>query len=83
MTITLETNYSNLAVASITKILFIKPNGDKGSWDAAVSGSRLVYNVQNGDINVNGNWQFQAYIEVGGLKGMGDIVSKSFDISLL
>jgi hypothetical protein len=83
LTITLETNYASLASAEVTKILYEKPDGEKGFWNASVSGTKLVYNLANGDININGHWKFQSYIEVGGLKGLGVIVSKQFDIPLL
>lgn len=83
LTITAETNYSDLASASVTRILYTKPNGAKDHWDATVSGTKLVYNVQNDDIDMEGVWKFQAYIEVGGLKGFGNVISQQFERSLL
>jgi hypothetical protein len=72
-----------LASAAVTNILYTKPNGEKGSWTATVSGTKLIYNVQNGDIDQVGIWKFESYIEVGGLKGFGDIASRQFDRPLL
>lgn len=66
-----KTYYDDLASAEVTRILYKKPGGTEGYWEATVSGTDLVYNVQNGDIDVVGQWTFQAYIEVGGLKGFG------------
>jgi hypothetical protein len=77
LTINAETNYDDLASASVTRILYTKPNGrTTGFWDATVSGTTLVYNVQEGDLDVDGTWSFQSYIEVGGLKGYGEIVER-------
>ena len=81
--ITLKTKFSGLASASVTRILYKKPDDTEGFWNATVSGENLVYNIQEGDINMPGVWKFQAYIELGGLKGFGGIASKSFDNSLL
>lgn len=78
-----ETNYPSLGSATITRILYEKPNREKGYWDATVSGTQLIYNVADGDIDQSGKWQLQAYIEVGGLDGFGDIVTQHFDKPLL
>ena len=83
LSITLETNYDDLASAEVKKILYTKPGGTKGEWEATASGTKLVYNLQNGDIDIVGQWKLQAYIEVGGLKGFGSIVTKHFENSLL
>jgi hypothetical protein len=82
LSITLRTNYADLASAEVTKIKYEKPNGARGSWNASVSGTNLVYNFQNGDIDQNGPWRFQSYIEVGGLIGPGDIVTVDVKIPL-
>lgn len=83
LTITLETNYANLASAEVKKILYTKPDGTKSFWAATASGTTLLYNLANGDIDQQGFWLFQAYIEVGGLKGFGSIAKKQFDTSLI
>jgi hypothetical protein len=78
LTITCETGYDSLDDATTTKIKYRKPSGETGEWIATVSGSDLVYNLTNGDIDEIGTWQFQAYFVVGGLKSFGSIKSKLF-----
>lgn len=82
LTIKLETNYSDLAAASTTKILYKKPDETKGEWSASVAGTKLVYNLTNGEIDQIGTWEFQAYIVVGGLEGFGNIATHLFSKSL-
>lgn len=82
LSIVLETKYADLASAAVTKILYEKPKGQKGEWTAGVAGTTLIYDLQNGDIDQAGQWKFQAYIEVGGLKGFGHIATKQFDTPL-
>ena len=79
LTIILETNYSNLASATETKIRYTKPNNKKGEWDAVVSGTTLRYDVQDGDIVIGGLWKFEAYAKFGGLKAFGDIAEQYFE----
>jgi hypothetical protein len=59
--ITANTGYEHLDDASITQILYEKPDGTTGAWNATVSGNSLVYDVQSGDIDQRGRWTFQAY----------------------
>lgn len=79
LTLNADTKYDDLASATVTRILYKKPDRTKGYWPATVSGTKLVYAVSNGDIDQEGEWQFQAYFEVGGLKSYGTIFSKQFD----
>lgn len=83
LSLVLETSYENLSSAEVKKILYTKPDGTKSFWVATASGTTLVYNLSNGDIDQQGFWQFQAYIEVGGLKGFGSIAMKQFNTSLI
>lgn len=83
LVITVETGYSGLGSATVKRILFTKPNGSKGYWNGTVSGTSLTYQTTEGDIDQAGLWKFQAYIEVGGLKGFGDITTQYFETSLL
>ena len=78
LTITCETGYAFLSSATTKKILYRKPSGETGSWDATDSGTDLVYNLSNGDIDEIGTWQFQAYFDVGSLKSFGSKKSKLF-----
>lgn len=79
LTLKLETNYDDLAAATVKRILFKRPDGTEGFWNADQEGTLLVYNLQNGDINKEGNWQFQTYIEVGGKNAPGTIVNHFFE----
>ncbi len=72
----------DLTAASVKKILYKKPDGSKGGWDASVEGTKLVYNFNDTDINVSGEWEFQAYVEIGGKKGYGDVVTEHFKLNL-
>jgi len=83
LTITAKTNYPDLASAEVKRILYTKPGGAKGYWEAEASGTNLVYHVQSGDINIAGWWELEAYIEVGGLKGPGDVAKVEFKKTLL
>lgn len=82
-TIVAKTGYADLASAEVTRILYKKPGGTTGYWQASVSGESLIYQVQNGDIDVKGRWSFQAYIELGGLKGYGSMFTKEIDQPIL
>jgi hypothetical protein len=81
--ITVETGYSGLGSATVKRILFEKPNGSKGYWDATVSGTTLTYQTTNSDIDQVGLWKFHSYIEVGGLKAYGDITTQYFGKPLI
>lgn len=82
ITITLNTGVDTTS-AAVKKILYEKPNKVKGEWAATGSTTFLSYNIENGDIDVPGLWRFQAYLEIGGKKSFGDIVTENFDVPLL
>jgi hypothetical protein len=75
LTLNARTSYTNLASAEVKRILYKKPGGTAGYWEATASGTDLVYNFANGDLDIAGQWTFAAYIELGGLKGYGDEVT--------
>jgi hypothetical protein len=77
LTIRLNTDL-DLAGASVTKILVLRPDRSKVEWLASADGRSLMYDVAPGDIDQTGLWQFQAYVEFGGRKGFGKIVSRHF-----
>lgn len=79
LTFIAETDYADLASATVKVIKYKKPKGQTGEWEASVSGTTLTYNTTNGDIDQEGQWEFQAYIEVGGLKGYGNIAKQYFE----
>jgi hypothetical protein len=77
----LDTGIS-LTGASVTKILYKKPSGLKGSWNATATGTVLSYQLQNGDIDEAGLWSIQAYVEIGGKKAYGKESTIYFEKSL-
>ncbi len=78
----LDTGIS-LAGATVMKILYRDPNGTTGEWEVvSTDGMKLVYNVGETDITVPGKWSMQAYVEIGGLVGYGDIVTQTFTANL-
>ena len=78
----LDTGIS-LVGATTMKILYTDPNSVDGEWTVvSTDGTKLVYNVLETDITVAGTWQMQAYVEIGGLIGYGDIVTQKFTAPL-
>lgn len=74
--IILETEYEDLASAEVTRILYQKPgSATVGYWQASVSGYDLIYQPEEGDLDIVGQWTFQAYIEVAGKPGYGSKVT--------
>lgn len=79
ITITNNTGVS-LAGATVTQIIFRRPDGTTGTWNATPSGNTLTYAIQTGDTAVKGNWRLQAYIVNGGQKGYGTEVTQRFKL---
>lgn len=81
LTIKLDTNDSDLASATVKKILYKKPDGKtKGEWDAYIDGTNLCYDLTSaGEIDQVGTWEFQAYVVKGGLEGFGDVATRVFN----
>lgn len=74
---------SILAAAASKKILFKRPDGSKGSYDATVEGTKLIYQMLNSDLNLApGLWEFQAYCEIDTKKAFGSIFKKIVDSNL-
>lgn len=82
-TIIMETGRDDLATATVTRILYKKPGGTTGYWEASVQGENLIYSVENGDIDIVGQWTFQAYFEIGGKRGYGTIVTQQIQKPIL
>lgn len=57
-----------------TKILFSKPDGIAGEWIATIESNRyLIYQISGvTELDQAGEWDFQAYIELGNFKGKGE-----------
>jgi hypothetical protein len=65
----------DLSSATVTRILYKNPRGASGYFTATVTATtKLSYQFTNADFAYSGEWQFQAYVEIGGLKAYGDIV---------
>jgi hypothetical protein len=76
--IELDTGY-DLATATNQKILFRRPDKTTGAWVATITGTKLRYQLQAGDINAVGYWTVQSYFEVDGKKAYGDIITILFE----
>ena len=70
----------DVSTATVKKILWQDPNGDRGFWtvSSVEALTILVYNVTSSDVTVEGRWRLQAYVEIGGLEGYGEIVEQTF-----
>lgn len=74
----------DLSTASVTKILYRKPSGVKGEFTATVfETTKLRYQFTNTDLDLPGQWSFQAYVVIGGLNAYGEIVRQSISKTLL
>ncbi len=71
LNILLDTSY-DISSATSAKILYKKPSGTEGEWIGAVSDTtKILYDVQDGDLDEVGTWTLQSYVEIGGEKGYG------------
>jgi len=69
----------DLSLATETKILYVKPNGEEGEWEATKSGNDFIFNANEGEIDIAGVWKFQAYGKVNDLSFYSDIVEQMFE----
>jgi len=53
---------ADLSTAQEARILYKKPSGKTGYWNAVVDGDTLVYLTQPGDIDEAGIWILQSYV---------------------
>lgn len=73
----------NLSTAIGVKVLYKKPSGTPGEWEANVSGTKVLYSATNGEIDEPGWWQFEARADVDGKKSSGistQYVDKPLDV---
>ncbi len=81
-TITLDTGI-DISAASVKRILYKDPRGTTGYFEATVvSTTKLQYQATNTSFAYSGEWRFQAYVELGGLKAYGDIVYETIKAHL-
>lgn len=67
---------TDISTATLLKIEARKPDGVKVLWTATLSGTQKIkYAVQSGDINLAGRWDLQAYVEMPGWSGRGEIAT--------
>jgi len=64
-----------VTTATTRNIVARSPRGAKKTWTAVAEGSNSIkYVTQAGDLDQEGNWRLQAYIEMPGWSGHGDVV---------
>ena len=62
-----------ISTATVMKVRAKSPSGGIKTFDATLNNSTSIkYVLVDGDFNVAGNWQVQAYIEMPGWKGRGE-----------
>ncbi len=65
---------TDISTGTLLRIEAKKPSGVKVNWAAVLDGTtRIRYVVQSGDLDTAGRWSLQAYIEMPGWKGRGEI----------
>ena len=64
----------DISAASVRRIVVRKPNGRRVQWTAVADGTtKIKYVTQAGDLDVAGDWDMQAYVELPTWKGRGAI----------
>jgi hypothetical protein len=74
---------AELLSATLKRILYKKPNGAKGYFNAVVNGVNLDYDFQTTTLTEPGTWCFEAYVKIGANTYLGAIDSVKFEPSLL
>jgi hypothetical protein len=64
----------DLSTATELKILYKKPDGTVGEWVGVDSSTNIVYDFEDGDIDLEGTWRLQSYALIGGRVAYGDYV---------
>ena len=67
----------SLTGATDPKILYKKPGGTVGEWEATISGTTLFFKAVAGELDEPGLWQFEGKILLDGTPKL----SRSFGIS--
>lgn len=64
----------DISTSTVRKIEAKKPSGVKVLWTATLDGTqRISYTLQAGDLDAAGGWVLQAYIEMPGWSGRGEM----------
>ena len=74
ITIELETGVS-LSGASGQVIKYRKPSGTTGEWTGVISGTKLTYEVQEGDLNQAGTWRLYGEMTIDSRTAITDAVN--------
>ena len=82
LTITLDCGTSVVG-ATTARVLYQKPDGTTGYWNATPSTNYLIYSILDGDIDQSGVWRFQAYAVLTGKIAYGEIVYKDIQKPLI
>ena len=65
----------NITTQTELKILYQKPSGLEGYWDASVfDTTKARYITTSGDLNEKGLWYLQVYLEIPNWRGYGETV---------
>lgn len=63
----------DVTATTVRRIIARKPGGAKVVWEAMLEGTTSIkYVAQAADLTA-GRWEFQAYVEMPGWKGFGEI----------
>jgi|WetSurMetagenome_2_1015567.scaffolds.fasta_scaffold207411_4 hypothetical protein len=69
-TVTIDLATTLVLTGYTLKILYRKPDGTVGSWDATISSTdstHLYYTTLDSDFDQEGIWLLQSYIDYGGI----------------
>jgi len=73
--ILVDTN-SNIKTATTVLLQVKKPSGKVINWTGTVSNTTIIkYTTKKGDLNEVGKYLLQAYVEMPGYSGRGDVTS--------
>ena len=66
----------DVSTATVRNIIVRKHNGTKVTWGAVADGTTAIkYVTSAGDLDVPGTWKLQAYVEMPGWKGLGEVAT--------
>ncbi len=66
----------DISEATLLQIKYKKPDATTGTWTATLTGiDSAYYTTVENDLDQTGNWEIQLYVELGGAKIHGTIVS--------
>ncbi len=64
----------DVSTATVRNIIARSPDGTKSTWSAVADGSKAIKHVLvDGDLDLPGSWKLQAYVEMPGWKGYGEV----------